>query len=261
MSNTNGKSKGPRYVLWTIGLIITVLCALLILYSMSYRSGTEFCPQTFAMRGFDYRKMPITGWVVRGIEYRDHGNFVGDTLLADKWITAPPERRWDLVSERSSWRGSITNDQCDAQFLVSALQKYEFDKATKTNKNKWIIWSEKHPNCAKEFWPLVAKLARNQMYLALPDLMQFARDIADEKDVDGFKTKFEDKAAQTLIRFAKVDEATGKVSRALARYQLSQSIDGNTQATLASDRLTAAGVKASDFQNNSSASGNATPSP
>jgi len=160
MTNTQGKSKGPRYLLWIVGFVFSIICGLLVLYGMSYRGGIEFCPQTFARRGFEYRKMPITGWVVRGIEYHDHSNFVGDTLLADKWITAPgTEEQWDLVSERSSFRGSQTNDQCDAQFLVSTLEKYEYDKTTKTSQNVWITWSEKHPMCAKEFWPLVAQLA------------------------------------------------------------------------------------------------------
>ncbi len=242
MSQSEGKPKRRRYELWILGLLIALVCGLLIDYGTSYRSGVEFCPQTFAMRSFDYKKMSITGWIARGIHYQDHDNFVGNTILADKWITAPPERQWDLVSENSSWNGSFTNDQCDARFFVNALQKVVFDKTAKANKNVWIIWSEKHPNCAKEFWPIAAEMARQQMYLALPDFMKFAKGLADEKNVDKFKADLEIAAVEALVRFAKADEATGNKSRALGRYKLAANINGNSLASLARDRLIAEGI-------------------
>jgi len=49
-----------------------------------------------------------------------------------------------------------------------------------------------------------------------------------------------------LVRFAKNDEANDKKSRALARYKLAVSIDDNTQAALARDRLIDEGISDSD---------------
>lgn len=258
MTEDKRKSKTPRIALWIVGIIIASLGGLLLLYNVSYYSGTEFCPDTFAMRTFSYRKVPITGWVISGIRYNDQENFVGETLIADKWIRTTPEKRWDLVSERASFTRSGTNDDCDARFLTDILARYDYDKVTTSTKSRWLTWSDKHDGCAKVLWPMIAKLARMEMYLAIPDLMEFARyeAVRDDdakadqeviqQDIAAFTAELNRRTAEALVRFAKVDQANGNKARALTRFKTAANIDNHPVAIAARDRLESEGITESE---------------
>lgn len=248
-------------MLWVVGAIFALLAGLLTLYAVSSRSGTEFCPETFAMRSFNYNKMPLTGWVMSGIQYSDHSSFVGRTLVADKWIVEIPEKRWDLVTESKPFSPAIVSDDCDARFLVNVLSEYEFDKATTSSNNRWLTWSNKHDACAQVLWPLIAKLARMDMYLAIPELMEFARHQAVQDDdpnadkevikteVAKFTAELNRRTAESLFRFAQADEANGKKTRALRRYTLAAKIDNHPQAIASRDRLASEGVSDTNTDN------------
>lgn len=257
MTEEKPKTKTLRLAVWAVGLLVVFFGGLLFLYGISKYSGTEFCPDTFSMRTFSYRKMPFTGWVISGIQYNDNKNFVGETLVADKWIMATPEKQWDLVSESASLFSAGVSDQCDARFLINDLSQYEYDQATSSSKSRWLGWSDKHDACAGVFWPRIAKLARLKMYLAIPELMEFARHNAVQDDdpkadkqaikqeVAEFSTELDRQSAAALVRFAEVDEANGNKSRALARYRAAAKIDNHPAAITARDRLVGEGVSES----------------
>lgn len=205
---------------WTIrvllGLIIVLIFGsfgFLVLLSMGFVQGEEFSPDDFSRRRFEYLRLPVLNWVLRNIEYRDLTTDFEKSLGPDGWITTTPATTWHLYRE---FRDPESAD-CDARFLVGMLTiKSEGDEY----EHFWEEWNNQYPELAKPFWPLVARLARDEMYLAVPEFMQLAMDVEGEPaapDAISFEKQLRKHLAEAYQKFADLDRSKGRTERALRR--------------------------------------------
>ena len=162
-------------LLTVLGLTATVLVATLL---FGQRAGEEFCPDTFARRTFFYFQIPLLGIQVTPIFRDDTTNSLENHLITFGFVKPGSKKpaRWDLV--RAIGAGSGTQ-RGDAEILCSYLD------ATDANGGLiWRGWSDKHSERATLLWPLVAELARQQLYFFVPELFDLARGESDPKTLD-----------------------------------------------------------------------------
>ena len=174
-SNQNKSSKARIGIL--LGLLALALAtpvAILVLLGMGQMHGVEFSPDDFSRRSFSYNQMPVTGWVVFKKKYEDQTSDLEKSLITTRLVPSVvlKKKRWHLISEFGS---SVISHECDARFLTNYLDKYDDDGAS-----YWDSWNTDYPKCAKVFWPEVAELARDQMYLKVADVMRVAMSISKD---------------------------------------------------------------------------------
>jgi hypothetical protein len=213
MSDRKKKSWTMRALVGLTIALITGSIGFLVLLTLGIVSGEEFSPDDFSRRRFEYIRLPILNWVVRGIEYTDLSSNFEKSLGPDGWISTSPATTWHLYRE---FRNPESAD-CDARFLVELLtiksdsDEYEYF---------WDEWNNQHPDLAKPFWPFVARLARDEMYLAMPEFMQLAMDVEKGPsipDASSFENRLRQQLADSYLKFAQLDQAKGRSERALHR--------------------------------------------
>jgi hypothetical protein len=174
-----------------VGLIFlaTIPIGLIVFATRGYVSGSEFSPDDFTRRHFSYQQLPWLNWTISGIEYNDVTPELEQSLMKNGLIErrVPPtgqSKTWHLF-----WDARVPDSHgCDARFLTSYLDFSDWDATTATSKPYWLTWNEAHPDSAKVFWPTIADLARNEMYLVIPTIMRFAMDQSDD-DAALFQTE------------------------------------------------------------------------
>ncbi len=135
--------------------------------------GEEFSPDTFERRTFAYYQVPLVQWQITPITRVIMSGTLEDHLTKKKIVakTNVKKPRWDLVFDSRTKRDS---EKCDARMLQQYLDLYDH-----TGNQIWMNWTTEHPELAKVFWPLVADVARNQLYFLLPDIFQLAEGAYD----------------------------------------------------------------------------------
>jgi hypothetical protein len=204
--NVNLAARGSgnrRGAFWLFGLLaILSLSAVVLLATFLFgqHGGEEFCPDTFARRSFYYFQIPLLGFQVTPVLRDDTTNSLENYLLTHKFITPNPtgNPRWDLVTANSSSTGLVRGD---AEILCSFLDT--------TNENEspyWQHWSDRYPEAARVFWPLVAQLARQQLYLFVPELFELAE---RESDPGQLAENLNRSLARQYLRLAEIQERLG----------------------------------------------------
>ena len=179
MSNADGTSEStakPSSAPFWISLVALLIFLLLFGGYLSVAgivSGEEFSPDDFSRRHFSYNVMPIFGVEIRGLSHQNSASVLEQTLITDNWITpiTKTPQTWHLVHDSIS---KTSSPDFDASILVKLLERSDSD-----DNQVWQIWTDDHPQNAKTFWPAVAELARNNLYWAIPDIMELA---STEKD-------------------------------------------------------------------------------
>lgn len=130
--------------------------------------GTEFSPDTFERRSFQYYQLPLVHLQLTGEKQEDTSGATELFVLNNNYVTPAqsltPE--WHVVS---SWRGAVPSTG-DAQILMQYL-----DAKTSDNYHRWVKWSEDHTAAAKVLWPAVQQLAQHKLYVHIPDLFDAAK--------------------------------------------------------------------------------------
>lgn len=207
---------------WVPGLLVGLLLTFallpigfLIIAPYALVEGEEFSPDDFSRRSFSYVQLPGVKWVLRGIEYQDVTSDIEKSLGSEGFISTTPAKTWHLCQESYGTQPA----EADARFLVDMLklksQKVEYVFF-------WQEWNENYPELAKVFWPLVAELARDEMYLVIPEFMELAMDVdanASEPSPEQFARQLHEFLAVNYQRFAEIDRAKGRVERSEARRQ------------------------------------------
>ena len=167
------------------------------------------------MRSFNYRKLPYLNWTHRGIEYHKISNPMAETLIADDWIraTGRTQKRWHLVSESGNSDYSTPPAECDARFLT----RY-FDLTNNEGVNHVQKWTEDNPHSAKIFWPLIAEMARDELYLPIPELMEFVLKYEKADIADLFQPELEELVAEAWYQAGLTDQLNGNHERAIRRF-------------------------------------------
>jgi hypothetical protein len=134
-------------------------------------NGMEFAPDTFEHREYSYFELPIVRLQITPV-WRTSGRSGIEQAIVDRQFVAPsnPPARWDLL--RAYRRGRVWREG-DAQILANYLD------AEGESSQHWLEWSDREPKLAAILWPEVAKAARADLYIFLPDLFELAAQGSD----------------------------------------------------------------------------------
>jgi len=217
-------------VLVGLGLALAIPVSCLVLFGMGQVSGVEFSPDDFSRRTFSYNQMPLTDWVVVKKVYKDATTDIERSLTADRLVRSVilKKKRWHLVSEFGS---SVVSHECDARFLTGYLDKLDDD-----GNSYWDTWNTEYPKCAKVFWPEIAELARDEMYLKIADVMQVAMNISKDKPKP-FKRQLNSVLSDVYLELGTLDNDLGKLKRAQHRLKQSIAHDTNSANSEATKKL------------------------
>jgi len=212
-SNQNKSSKtriGILLVLLVLALATPV--TILVLLGIGQMHGVEFSPDDFSRRSFSYNQMPVTGWVVFKKKYEDQTTDLEKSLIATRLVrpVVLKQKRWHLISEFGS---PVISHQCDARFLTNYLDKYDEDGAS-----YWDTWNTDYPKCAKVFWPEVAELARDQMYLKVADVMRVGMSVSKDNP-KRFDRSLRSVLSDVYLELSSLDAELGRLERAEYRIK------------------------------------------
>jgi hypothetical protein len=151
--------------------ILLVVASLLggALFTMLFGlvQGEEFSPNDFRRRRFYYYEIPLIGVQISPVVHEPVTNSLAAYLRRRRLIpTAPAGQRWDVV-----YRASIS--QSARHGSADNLCAY-LDLPGENGKSRWLDWTRSHSDLAKELWPVVAKMARERIYFAIPQMMEKA---------------------------------------------------------------------------------------
>jgi hypothetical protein len=196
-------------------LVILSGISLMVLLAYGTVEGEEFSPDNFSRRRFEYMKIPGLNWVVRGIVYDDVTTDFENSLAVDGWIDCKPATTWHLCRESQR----VQPAECDARFLVDMLQ---IKTDSSVHQYFWEEWNEKYPELAKVFWPLIAQMARDELYLGIPEIMRLAMDVKHREQLpsaEAFEAELKQQLADAYQQQAEFDQANGRAERSQARLQ------------------------------------------
>jgi hypothetical protein len=172
-STGSGRSSGSTLLRVVVTLMI-VLALLgmgwLWIVTFGVVKGEEFSPQRFQRRTFTYYQIPLLGIQIRPVVRETYRGGVEKFLIKKKYVqvTASADKaRWDLLHDSYH---QPQGPECDASILSQYL-----DKSLAPGGWFWEKWTKDHPKQAKVFWSAVTELAREKMYIFLPDLIEVAR--------------------------------------------------------------------------------------
>jgi hypothetical protein len=129
--------------------------------------GEEFCPQTFQLRDFSYRRMPWIKTIVSPTKLNLKPLPVSTSVL--QHIKRLPDERWDIVHVTEGVKQDIRPPKILIQSLSSSISTGSF----------WDNWSVKHPELAAVTWPIVQQAAAMQTYEIIPDILESALEISN----------------------------------------------------------------------------------
>ncbi len=234
-SKTSNRRGRRRIIVGVVGTIILVACVGLATLAQGKVRGTEFSPQDFREREFQFWEIPLVHLQITPIHRSGTSNSLTSYLKAQQLIQVPPASAkpdaqvWHLVNLS---RGSLPRPPADAEILVNYLQGEVG--------SRWRQWTVDHPGIAKQFWPLTQKLAERELYVLMPDL--FA--IAAEAENPGQWSERTDRYLQdTYLQIAtdlrdadKPGIAAELLDEAIADYPANQSLQA-LRASLAAEDL------------------------
>lgn len=165
--------RSHHVLFWSLGAVAILVVIGGATRMFGHVVGEEFCADTFCRRSFHYVEIPLLHIQVWPISRSDATKSLERVLQAKRYVPAPSgaEPRWDLV--RSARLGTATV-QGDAAILGAYLDAVDDD-----DERYWEIWTNAHPELAQVLWPTVARVAHQQLYIFIPELMDLARSVAD----------------------------------------------------------------------------------
>ena len=201
-------SLASRICFWLLAvLLLFVVVAYATLFFGSVR-GEEFSPQTFRRRGFSYLEFPLIRLQITPVSHADETGDLEKYLVAQKLLpkSKAGDTNWDLVYAA---QGTTAAAHGDARILCRYL-----DTVDDANDLAWLKWSKDHGEMAKLLWPVIAKLARADLYSFIPDVFVVARSAADadalQQAIDATLAAKYLLAAQTLQKLEQ-DKAAGEL--------------------------------------------------
>ena len=227
-------------ILTLITLIIVLPLLYLLLAAFGERSGVEFSPDDFSFRSFKYNKLPLINYTRRGIEYspiQSATSANADTLVKDDLIRATGRvpKRWHLTSETGGkfWSDGIPT-ACDARFLTDYFYLTNDD-----GKVSIMQWTDDNPKSAKIYWPLIAEMARHDLYLPIPGLMEFVLEYPEPdkpENFDGFEAALLKRVGEAWYEAGITDQLKNSHERAIERFEIAlTSGDGHPEAQQAKE--------------------------
>lgn len=169
-SKTSNRRGRRRIIVGVVGAVVLLTCVGLATLAQGKVRGTEFSPQDFREREFEFWEIPLVHLQITPISRSGTTNTLTSYLKAQQLIQVPrasakpDSQTWHLVNLS---RGSLPRPPADAEILVNYLQG---DVG-----GRWRQWTVDHPEMAKVFWRRTQKLAEREMYVLMPDLFAIAQ--------------------------------------------------------------------------------------
>jgi hypothetical protein len=189
--------KFPRWLKWVGWSLLGVLAAgLVVTYATVHFGaveGVELNPHSFARRSYSLYEVPLIRIQARGIRRQDLNADVAE-FLAGKGYIVPAKKAPDVWHIISGSRGAGEPRVGDADILSRYL-----DAADADEKRVWIEWSNSNAEVAKIFWPAIARLAQEELYIHIPPLFDLAQRAVDPK---AFQTELHQEIAARLLDLA-----------------------------------------------------------
>ena len=113
-------------------------------------------------------------------------------------------------------------------FDAAVLCQY-LDLSNSAGENVWLAWNSNHPKLAKTFWPVIQKLAQNDVYWSIPPLMRQA--LAVEKEgSEVFSNNLSRLAADSYIEAAGECQFQEDHQRAVELFSLAIALNPRREA-------------------------------
>jgi hypothetical protein len=163
----------PSWAYYAGVALLLVVFLLVVTLLFGRVSGEEFSPYEFKRRTFHFYELPFVRLQVWPVKRFDTTGDIETMLVTDKILTPQPPAtpRWDLVR---GYRGSTAVAEGDANILCRYLDRSE----------PLLKWMSDHPKPAKVFWPIIARLAEQELYIFMPDTFELALAATDEKKLE-----------------------------------------------------------------------------
>ena len=154
------RSQARRFILLAVYLIVVAALFVVLVVSAEYfelagwTTGVEYSPDLFVHRSFRYytvlgiRLTPkrTETWMSPVDEYLHRNGFVD--------ATASSQPRWRLVK---AYAPGVRGWSGDAKWMCMGLGCW-------AGSDRWVKWSEQHPELAKRLWPHVVDRVRRERY-------------------------------------------------------------------------------------------------
>lgn len=176
-------------------LLAIALCSLLSLLYVGTIKGTEFSPNTFQSRSFSYLRIPGTR------------SRLGPTTLGPSSPTTELEILKHLTRQSGpdTWHPiAILNSNLTPKYPAALLVESLSRKSPEGN-SIWAAWSANHPNLASTLWPFIQWMALNNIYLEIPNILEFAENYSGPDDK--FEVELHSLAREQLLSHRSLYEA------------------------------------------------------
>lgn len=216
-TDTRSKSNVRLYViLILLAFVIASPIAALIMVGVGQVRGVEFSPDDFSRRSFSYNQLPVVDYVLFKKTYEDETPDLEIYLVGNGLIrpVLNKKKNWHLVDEAGV---QVQSTDSDARFLTGYLDKRDDDGA-----NYWDTWNTDFPKSAKVFWPYVADLARDEMYLKVADVMRTAMSINKDQPTK-LDVRLKEAMAKVYLELGSIDFEIGRTER--AEFRLTRSLE------------------------------------
>lgn len=227
-------SKALYIGLAILGLIFVTLVVVPVMMSSGQHYGQEFSPDDFSRRSYSYQVLPILNRTVTGIQYTSVQSDIGSELVLDGWIkpTGNQTKSWHLLWDGNTQYGYGTKRarDCDAHLLTDFLDKEDEDG------NIWSTWNNNFAGNAKVFWPILARMARDEMYLKTPKVMYFALKYPKD-DPKAFEKELHQLVSDAYLELGQLDLEMGLSQRGKQRIETSLEFNENEKAQSLLDTL------------------------
>ncbi len=230
-----------KFFTWLITFVLITGVGLIIGFFVLTLSGNiegrEFSPDNFSIRTFKYNKVPYLNWIITKKTVDDESGALQQDLMDLGFLSANANATtWHLVSELNLSE-SLLPPESDARFLTHYLELMDSNYS-----NVFVDWNKAHPDLAPLFWPHVIEMARQESYLKIPEIMEFA--LTDcPKNPTEFSDELNTLVAQAYLDLGKIDYHLGRLERAKVRLQLSLDAESSVEAQTLLDDASNPGVK------------------
>lgn len=205
---------GSRVTLLALGSLLLFAAVVYSTAQFGAISGEEFSPERLERRHFSYYEIPLLGIQVSPVKHRDETGKLESHLVKNNLVSIPanPPDQWDLVA---ATRGGTPASFGDAQILCNYLDAEEDDKKTV----HWLQWTEGHPQAAKHVWPIIIRLAREDLYIFIPKVFSVLRKTDDLDEIKDLINRDLSQAyhdlGQTFLKLNRYDQASELLQGAL----------------------------------------------
>ncbi len=154
--------------------LIFLAAGLLAVLTFGRCSGDEFSAADFSRRAFHYFRLPIIKVQVSTVFRQNTPNDLVRHLQRKKYFPAA-KPRWQVMRHSTGFGPPY---EADELILCDYL-----DQRDSSYRLRWLRWSRDNPKLARVFWPVVWRVANENLYLLVPDLFQRARFATNPTDL------------------------------------------------------------------------------